>query len=61
MMSMESETQNSLDDKFERSVSLLAWAYNEEELIGEFLDRAVALLESCVSEWEIVQIGRAHV
>lgn len=57
MMSMESETQNSLDDKFERSVSLLAWAYNEEELIGEFLDRAVALLESCVSEWEIVLVN----
>lgn len=57
MVSMDSETRKLLAEKFDRSVSLLAWAYNEEELIGEFLDRAVALLESCVTEWEIVLVN----
>lgn len=44
-------------EKFDQSVSLLAWAYNEEELIGDFLDRAVAMLEECVADWEIVLIN----
>jgi len=44
--------------KFDRSVSLLAWAYNEEDLIGDFLDRAVAMLEECVAApWEIVLVN----
>ena len=41
-------------DKFKESVSLLAWGYNEEILIEAFLNRAVALLESTVEEFEIV-------
>ncbi len=46
-------------DKFDRSVSLLAWAYNEEELIGGFLEKAVALLEANVQDWEIVVVDDA--
>jgi len=41
-------------DKFKDSVSLLVWGYNEEELIKSFLDRAIALLESAVEDFEIV-------
>ncbi|MFZ5819516.1 MAG: glycosyltransferase family 2 protein [Chloroflexota bacterium] len=48
---------NEVHSKFDRSVSLLAWAYNEEELIGDFLDRAVAMLEQCVADWEIVLVN----
>ena len=42
--------------KFDGSLSLLAWAYNEEILIGSFLDRAIALMEGVVDEFEIVLI-----
>jgi hypothetical protein len=42
--------------KFSRSVSLLAWAYNEELLIESFLYRAVALLDRTVTDWEIVLV-----
>jgi glycosyltransferase involved in cell wall biosynthesis len=41
-------------EKFQRSVSLLAWGYNEELLVEAFVDRAVALLESAVEEFEII-------
>ena len=47
----------SLDSKFEHSVSLLAWAYNEEALIVPFLDRATALLDETVVDWEIVLVN----
>jgi glycosyltransferase involved in cell wall biosynthesis len=40
--------------KFDRSVSLLAWGFNEERLIESFLRRAVELLDRCVEDWEIV-------
>ena len=40
--------------KFERSVSLLAWALNEENLVEEFLDRAFALLAETVVDYEVV-------
>lgn len=43
-------------DKRDNSVSLLAWVYNEEELIGEFLDRAIGLLEGSVVDFEIVVV-----
>jgi hypothetical protein len=46
-----------LSPRFERSVSLLAWGYNEEALIEKFLDRATALLEKSVVDWEIVFIN----
>jgi hypothetical protein len=40
--------------KFDRSVSLLAWAFNEEAIVGSFLERAAAALDSAVNDWEIV-------
>jgi glycosyltransferase involved in cell wall biosynthesis len=43
-----------LKGKFDRSVSMLAWGYNEEELVEGFLDRAFALLEKTVSDYELV-------
>jgi glycosyltransferase involved in cell wall biosynthesis len=43
-----------LEGKFDRSVSLLAWGLNEEELVEEFLDRAFALLQATVEEYEVV-------
>jgi glycosyltransferase involved in cell wall biosynthesis len=43
--------------KFERSVSLLAWAYNEELLIESFLSQAVELLQRTVDDWEIILIN----
>ena len=43
-----------LTEKFDRSVSMLAWGYNEEELVEGFLDRAFALLESTVADYELV-------
>lgn len=42
--------------KFDRSVSLVSWAYNEEELILSFLTQAAALLEAHVDDYEIVLI-----
>jgi glycosyltransferase involved in cell wall biosynthesis len=42
--------------KFDRGVSLLAWAYNEEALIESFLQRAIALLDRAVTDWEIVLV-----
>jgi glycosyltransferase involved in cell wall biosynthesis len=41
-------------EKFGRSVSLLAWGLNEEDLVEAFLDRAFALLEAAVVDYEIV-------
>lgn len=43
-------------DKFKRSVSMLSWGYNEEELVEEFLDKAVDLLDACIEDWELVFI-----
>lgn len=43
--------------KFERSVSMLAWGYNEELLVESFLDQAVALLDENVDDWEIVFVN----
>src|SRR5262249_52522841 len=40
--------------KFDGSVSMLAWGYNEELLVGAFLERAVQLLDRTVDDWEIV-------
>lgn len=49
------ESANSLP-LFERSVSWLCWAYNEEELIEEYLYRANDLLNKTVCDYEIVVI-----
>lgn len=43
-------------NKFDRSVSMVAWAYNEEDLIDEFLERASQLLDSTVEDYEIILI-----
>jgi glycosyltransferase involved in cell wall biosynthesis len=43
--------------RFERSVSLLCWGYNEESLIEAFLERAVALLEAHVQDFEIIFVN----
>ena len=40
--------------KFDRSVSLGAWGYNEELLVKSFLTRAINLLDHTVRDWEIV-------
>src|SRR5215831_5359820 len=40
--------------KFSRSVSLVAWGYNEETLIESFLLRAMSLLDATVLDWELV-------
>jgi glycosyltransferase involved in cell wall biosynthesis len=42
--------------KFDRSVSLLCWAYNEEESILEYLENATRLMDSAVNDYEIVLI-----
>ena len=42
--------------KFDRSVSLLCWAYNEEASIGAYLERATRLMEETVEDYEIVLI-----
>jgi glycosyltransferase involved in cell wall biosynthesis len=47
----------SLGQPFDRSVSLLAWGYNEESLIEDFLKRAVELMESTVNDFEVVFVN----
>ena len=42
--------------KFNRSVSLLCWAYNEEDSIQGYLEKATRLMESSVEDYEIVLI-----
>lgn len=43
--------------KFNRSVSLLAWGLNEEELVEGFLDRAFALLEREIEDYEVIFVN----
>lgn len=49
------EIKNSTN-KFDHGVSLLSWAYNEEESIRGYLERATALMENAVDDYEIVLI-----
>ncbi len=42
--------------KFNKSVSLLSWAYNEEKTILEFLEKATHLMDSVVKDYEIILI-----
>lgn len=42
--------------KFDRGVSFLCWAYNEEQSIKAFLKRASELLDSNVEDYEIILI-----
>jgi glycosyltransferase involved in cell wall biosynthesis len=50
------KSKQSLSGKFDRSVSLLCWAYNEKASIGAYLERAMQLLEETVEDYEIVLI-----
>ena len=43
-------------DKFDKGVSLLCWAYNEELLINEYLDRASRLMDFVCDDYEIILI-----
>lgn len=42
--------------KFDRGVSLLCWAYNEEDSLEEFLEKATQLMDDSVEDYEIVLI-----
>ena len=41
---------------FDRGVSLLCWAYNEEDSIQEYLEKAAQLMDSTVEDYEIILI-----
>ena len=43
--------------KFNRSVSLLTWGLNEEELVKNFLERAFTLLEESVEDFEVIFVN----
>jgi len=45
-----------LADRLDHSVSLICYGYNEEESIADFFERAVDLLESTVTDYEIVYV-----
>jgi len=47
--------------KFNRSVSLVSWAFNEEELVEVFLRRANALMAEAVEDYEIILIDDGSV
>lgn len=48
----------SITEKFTAaSVTMLAWGYNEELLVSQFLDRAVALLDQNAADFEIVFVN----
>jgi glycosyltransferase involved in cell wall biosynthesis len=40
--------------KFDRSISMLVWGYNEEELLEDFFARAFALLEASCETYEVL-------
>jgi glycosyltransferase involved in cell wall biosynthesis len=42
--------------RLDHSVSLICYGYNEEESIADFFERAVDLLESTVTDYEIVYV-----
>ena len=46
-----------LSKKFDKSVSMLSWAYNEEESIEDFLKRSTKILEATVDDWEIIIVN----
>lgn len=43
--------------QFTGGLSFLGWAYNEEENIGEYLERAQALLDKTVADYEIIVVN----
>ncbi|MGN7613861.1 glycosyltransferase family 2 protein [Magnetococcales bacterium HHB-1] len=44
-------------EKFPYSVSLLSWGLNEEKLLEKFLDRAFAMMDEYVSDFEIIFVN----
>jgi glycosyltransferase involved in cell wall biosynthesis len=50
------KAKQNLSGKFDRGVSLLCWAYNEEANIRNYLERAVRLMDETVEDYEIVLI-----
>jgi glycosyltransferase involved in cell wall biosynthesis len=42
--------------RVDRSISMLGWAFNEEESIGAYIDRAEALLRSLTDDFELIVI-----
>ncbi len=41
-------------EKFDQGITLATYAYNEESLIAEFLDKALALMNEAANDYEIV-------
>jgi hypothetical protein len=57
---MTSAGQMNIEQKSHRSVSLISWGLNEEELLVDFLDRSIALLSECVEDFEIVFVDASR-
>jgi len=55
---MNDHDENSVG-KFAHSISLVCWAYNEEELIAEYLEKATKLLDENINDYEIILIDDA--
>lgn len=51
-----SQDKRKLSGKFDKSVSLLSWAYNEEDSIQEYLEKVTAIMDTTVEDYEIVLI-----
>jgi glycosyltransferase involved in cell wall biosynthesis len=45
-----------IQGKFDKSVSLLCWAFNEEDSILEYLEKATELMSTTVEDYEIILI-----
>ncbi len=57
MARMASDPTEDNAGKFGRGLSLLAWGYNEEQLVEAFLARAVALLDETADDYEIIFVN----
>lgn len=45
-----------VEKKFQKSLSLLAWAYNEEENVDPFIEESLANLEAVCDDYELVLV-----
>jgi hypothetical protein len=50
------ENNQNFYQKFDRSVSVLCWAYNEEALIEDFLEEITRLMDASIDDYEIILI-----
>jgi glycosyltransferase involved in cell wall biosynthesis len=55
-MTRESRNVKENPGKFNKSVSLLSWAYNEEDSIQEYLEKSTGLMDATVEDYEIILI-----